>query len=114
MVPNTNSNNKVITIGTVEGQILFLAALLSDVYGSVVATEGLDEDGAEVKVNVIQNDLFPVILASGSRSYRRIVRVSVPMTSACQYSAAQWSAVSGNGFGSDNPPAAITGIANGT
>lgn len=114
MVPNSSSNNKVITIGTVEGQLLFLAALLSDTYGSIVATEGLDSDGAEVKVNVIQNDLFPVVLASGSRSYRRIVRVSIPMDAKCQYSAAQWSAVTGNGFGSETPPAAITGIANGT
>lgn len=114
MIADTYSNDKVATIDTIEGQVIFLMTLLSFVYGSETAVEGLDSDGSPVKVSVAQNDLVPVVLANGTRNYRRIMRLSVPMSDTCQFSAAQWNAIETNGLGVEEPPVSIVSIANNT
>lgn len=114
MIANTASNDKVTSIDTVEGQVIFLMTLLSYIYGSDTDVEGLDDAGSPVKVSVAQSDLVPVVLGNGTRSYRRIMRLSVPMDDKANFSAAQWNAIVENGLGAQSPPEIITDIANNT
>lgn len=114
MLTNTDSNDKVVTIDTVEGQVVYLMTLLSFTYGSITAVEGLDEAANPVRVSVAQSDLVPVVLANGTRTYRRIMRLSVPMLDSANFKAAQWNALETNGLGAEEPPSEIVDIANNT
>lgn len=114
MITSPDSNDKLVTIDTVEGQVIYLMTMLSYVYGSVTAVEGLDEAANPVKVSVTQCDLVPVVLFNGTRSYRKIMRLSVPMSDTANFRAAQWNAIDVNGLGAEEPPIEIVAIENNT
>lgn len=112
MLNSTPISNKIATFTNVEDIVLFCSLLLQDTYANTQATEGLDQNSAEVKASVATVDFVPVVLATGSKSYRAICRISLSVDKAVMYRAAKWSFV--NPFGSDGANANIVGIANGT
>lgn len=113
MQTSAGSNSKLTSLTTIESQLVFLATLLTDAYPDVTAIEGLDEDGSEVKVSVMQCDVFPVVSLGGSKTYRTVVRASLATNKNVLYKAAKWESVSPFST-SDVPNALIVSTATGT
>jgi hypothetical protein len=112
MLLDATVKTKISSLTNVEDVVLFCNLLLQDTYGNIQATEGLDVNSAEVKASVVTVDFVPVVLASGTKSYRAICRTSLSVDKAIMYRAAKWSFV--NPFGSDAANSTIVGITNGT
>jgi hypothetical protein len=93
MILTQPTKDRLDTLASVEEAVFFLGTLLQDAHPDTLATEEIDEEGLEVKSSVVELNYVPVVLPNGVRTFRAILRLSLPVNKSHRYKAAPWSTV---------------------